>query len=119
MSDEYQNVVEINVRYVLLNDEGESQQDAQWLWMEQHPGRRTWGLSFSAEDAHDFKDTHGEKAIQYASALSKIVKVSKHLIAKGYKPEVVYVRSVYKRTEVVVTDNAMAVIALAASDELK
>ena len=120
MSEVIENRIRFFVRYVKFDDDG-TPLDEKWLhcvsedWTGEHP-KRKWTLRTDIKYAHDFQESHDEKAQQYANALGKIVKCGKRLLAKGWKLEVVFARDVTRRTMTVVTDNPMAVIAIAALD---
>lgn len=102
------------VAYSLFDEDGELC-ERQWLCSRRRGAGRKWYLreTFLAA-AHDFKESHGDKAVTYANAFSKIVKVGKAKLADNYEIELVYVRENYKRTVTVVSEqNPMALIALA------
>jgi hypothetical protein len=119
MSEVFKDQIRFFVRYVKFDDDG-TPLNEMWLCADEDhtydPPKRDWRLSKSPRRAHDFQRSHGEKAQTYAMSLGKIVKVGKQKLANGWKLEIVFVRDVTRRTMTVVTDNPMAVIALAALD---
>lgn len=117
MSEVIKNQIRFFIRYVKFDDDGTPLEE-RWLCAnEDHyydPPKRKWYLRYDVDWAHDFQKSHGEKAQQYANALGKIVKCGKEKLERGWKLEVVFIRDVTSRTMTVVTDNPMAVIAIAA-----
>lgn len=118
MSEIFKEQIRFFVRYVKFDDDGTPLRET-WLCSNTNSwsDKRTWRLRTSAKYAHDFQESHGDKAQQYATALGKIVKVGKQKLENGWKLEIVFVRDVTRRTMTVVTDNPMAAIAIAALDD--
>lgn len=106
------------VRYVLLTEDGD-EADSQWLCSRPKGTGRKWYLreTFLAA-AHDFWASHPGKAVSYANAFSKIVKVGKKKLEEGYEVELIWVRETYERAVTVVSEqNPMAFIALFSMDQ--
>ncbi len=123
MSEVVDTITKIYVRYYLLDDDGDEVEE-KWL----HGSRRhinsgpyhyrLYG-SIMMNTAYDWVERyHGDiaKAMSYAARLAKIVKCGKKLLAKGWDWELVMVREVTRRTVTSITNNAMAVLAVAALD---
>lgn len=121
MSEVAKNVVKIHSRVVKFDEDGTPLEE-HWLCAHEDdsydPPKRKWYLRRGIDYAFDFKATYGDKAQTYALSISKVTKVVKEkLKRKGWKLEIVFVREVTRRTVTVLTDNPMAVIALAALDD--
>ena len=123
MSEIVKTATKIHVRYFLLDEDGD-ECDSKWL----HGSRKytTTGPYYyrlygdvCKDTAYDWVDRYDgdiAKAMSYAARLAKIVKCGKKLLGRGWEWELVMVREVTRRTVTSITNNAMAVLAVAALD---
>lgn len=123
MSEIIGTVTKIHIRYFLLDDDGDEVEE-RWLmgnrkYVNSGPySYRTRG-SVCKDTAYDWVERYDgdiAKAMSYAARLAKIVKCGKKLLNAGWEWELVMVRDVTRRTVTSVTNNAMAVLAVAALD---
>ena len=120
MSEIVKTVTKIHIRYFLLDEDGE-EMDSKWLFGSERLGKYTYrcygdGMRLGA---YDWVERYGgdiPKAMSYAGRLAKIVKCGKKLLNRDWDWELVMVRDITRRTETSITNNAMAVLAVAALD---
>lgn len=123
MSEVIETVTKIYIRYFFLDDDGDEVEE-KWL----HGSRkyansgpyhyRLYG-AYMASSAYDWVERYDgdiAKAMSYATRLAQIVKCGKRLLSVGWEWELVMVRDITRRTITPITNNAMAVLAVAALD---
>ena len=117
----------ILVRYVWEDEDGEEPDEFMWLHADvigtsRGRPRREYDTFVDMRMAYDWmKDPSFKgnriKAMDMANRLMKIVRVGKKLIEEGWRPEIVFVRDVTRRTITPLDpSNAMVVLAVAAMD---
>jgi hypothetical protein len=122
VSEVVNTVTKIHIRYNLLDEDGYVDR-SKWLYAtEKSYGSGTYDYRLyksTMVGAYDWVERYNgdvTKAMDMASRLAKIIKCGKKLLAMGWEWELVMVRDITRRTVTPVTNNAMAVLAVAALD---